>query len=74
MGPREFIRATKSFRSSDPRFLSFEKNDVIEVFHQGVGGLVRVGFFFSQKIFLITLSAAPTCNLQKKYQEFVNGE
>ncbi|VDK28580.1 unnamed protein product, partial [Anisakis simplex] len=31
--PNECVRAVQMFHSTDPRFLSFEKNDLIEITH-----------------------------------------
>uniref|UniRef100_A0A0N5AHT5 Protein vav n=1 Tax=Syphacia muris TaxID=451379 RepID=A0A0N5AHT5_9BILA len=37
----EIVRATQSFRSSDPRFLSFDKNDFIEILQQCGNGTIK---------------------------------
>ncbi|MFH4975751.1 hypothetical protein AB6A40_002460 [Gnathostoma spinigerum] len=38
--PYECLRAVRSFRSTDTKFLSFEKNDIIEVIKQNADGTI----------------------------------
>ncbi|VDM96189.1 unnamed protein product [Thelazia callipaeda] len=52
--PHECVRAVQSFRSSDPRFLSFEINDLIEITQQNTDGtLMGRVVVFPQKLGLI---------------------
>lgn len=49
MQPNECVRAVRSFQSNDPRMLSFEENDLIEIIERNADGTLMVGPFLDKK-------------------------